>query len=67
MQEELAGKVDKLKALQDDGFNVVTDKFGQFKMDYDANQKCTLALMPSYIGFTPDPQTEKAVEEGFKQ
>jgi|694.fasta_scaffold124257_2 hypothetical protein len=26
--------------MQADGFQVVTDIYGQYRMDYDANQKC---------------------------
>ena len=30
----------KLERLQEDGFQVVTDIYGQYRMDYEANKKC---------------------------
>lgn len=38
MQEELK-QVGKLEELHKEGFNPITNKLGQFRVDYEANQK----------------------------
>lgn len=40
MGDELK-QVEKLEQLHKEGYNVVTNKLGEFKFDYEANQKGT--------------------------
>lgn len=42
--------VSKLEELHKEGYNVITNKQGEFKVDYEANQKCTrCSIQPSKI------------------
>jgi hypothetical protein len=35
----------KLQELYEEGYNPITNKFGEFKVDYEANQKCKDLIM----------------------
>lgn len=63
MGKELGQKVERLKEMQKDGFQVVTDIYGQYRMDYEANQKCTCALIFSCVGLTAN---QEEAQEGEK-
>ena len=38
-------KMKKVRELQDDGFQPVTDRYGNFRVDKDSNRKCKALLM----------------------
>ncbi len=40
-------KMQQVQDLQKDGYNVITNRFGDFKVDYAANKKCTFIIIQS--------------------
>lgn len=45
--------------MQSDGFQVVTDRFGQYKMDFEANKKCIIIFILSCWGFAANQKEKK--------
>lgn len=52
--------------MQADGFQLVTDIYGQYRMDYEANQKCNIIFYFSCLEFASDQEAKKERKEGEK-
>lgn len=52
--------------MQEDGFQVVTDIYGQYRMDYDANKKCKYLIIFSCVGFATNKKEKEKIGKAKK-